>query len=922
MGDPLSRRGFVKIGVGAATASALGMPTFATEAAAAIEVGVDWEKSVCRFCGVGCGLIVGSRDGHVVAVKGDPKAPVNRGLLCVKGYANATMLYGADRLTKPLLRMKNGRFDKQGDFVEVSWERAFDEMERQFKKVYGELGPTGVGVMGSGQYTIPEGYAAVKLVKAGWRSNNLDPNARHCMASAVAGFIQVFGIDEPAGCYDDIELTDTVVTWGANMAEMHPMLWARVIDRRRAAPGTRIINLTTYSNRTSDSADEEIVFRPQTDLAILNYIAREIIERGAVDRQFVDRHCAFATGPYDIGYGMRSNDAVAFPAEKDTLARERRVTLTPEEAIAQRRGGGDQAVVVDQKNTAKAGAHWIIAFEDYRKALKPYTLDFVAELAKGDPDEDLDEFKAKLKRLADHYVDSNRKIVSFWTMGFNQHTRGTWVNELIYAVHLLTGKHAKPGNGAMSLTGQPSACGTAREVGTFAHRLPSDMVVANPAHRKRSEEIWRLPGGTLNPKVGSHITKMMRDIEDGSLRWLWVQVTNPFQSTANANHWITAAREKDCFIVVSDIYPTLSCKVADLILPAAGHFEKWGLYGNTERRTHAWRQVANPIGQARSDVWQMMEFSKRFTLAETWGQHSVPGLSAAGFEDGRLGSVLEQAKGMGYKPEDTLYDVLFATPEALKFSWPDPVAAGRRNGTVEAAGIDWFPEKALFEEYTKFGQGHAHDLADFDTYYRDDVRGLRWPVIDGKETLWRFNEDYDPYVTAGAGFEFYGPAFKSLKRGTLDAPGGGDLESLAGKAKIFFRPYAAPAESPDEKFDLWLCTGRVLEHWHSGSMTRRVPELNAAMPHALAYLHSADAKARGVQHHEEVWIESRRGRVRVVVETEGRNRVPRGMVYIPWFDESVFINKVTLDATCPISKEIDFKKCAVKLYPVGQEARS
>ena len=131
------------------------------------------------------------------------------------------------------------------------------------------------------------------------------------------------------------------------------------------------------------------------------------------------------------------------------------------------------------------------------------------------------------------------------------------------------------------------------------------------------------------------------------------------------------------------------------------------------------------IGGSRCDIALFMEFSKRFTLAETWGQHSVPGLSAAGFEDSRLGSVIEQAKGLGYKPEDTLYDVLFATPEALKFSWPDPVAAGRRNGTVEAAGIDyWFPEKALFEEYIKFGQGHAHDLADFDTYYRDDVCGL------------------------------------------------------------------------------------------------------------------------------------------------------------------------------------------------------
>src|SRR4030067_682183 len=98
-------------------------------------------------------------------------------------------------------------------------------MRRHVGRAAGGPGPPGVGVMGSGQHMIQEGYAAAKLVKAGWRSNNLDPNARHCMASAGTGFMQTFGIDEPAGCYDDIELTDTAVTWGSNMAEMHPMLW-------------------------------------------------------------------------------------------------------------------------------------------------------------------------------------------------------------------------------------------------------------------------------------------------------------------------------------------------------------------------------------------------------------------------------------------------------------------------------------------------------------------------------------------------------------------------------------------------------------------------------------------------------------------------------------------------------------------------
>jgi nitrate reductase NapA len=96
-------------------------------------------------------------------------------------------------------------------------------------------------------------------------------------------------------------------------------------------------------------------------------------------------------------------------------------------------------------------------------------------------------------------------------------------------------------------------------------------------------------------------------------------------------------------------------------------------------------------------------------------------------------------------------------------------------------------------------------------------------------------------------------------------------------------------------------------------MTRRVPELHSAVPEAVVFMHARDAEARGLTQNDLAWIESRRGKVKARVETAGRNRVPRGLVFVPWFDEGVFINKVTLDATCPISKEIDFKKCAVKI---------
>ena len=163
--------------------------------------------------------------------------------------------------------MTDGKFDKKGKFTPVSWEQAFDEMEEQFRKAYQRRAPRALPSFGSGQYTIQEGYAAAKLMKAGFRSNNIDPNARHCMASAVVGFIQTFGIDEPAGNYDDIEHTDTIVTWGANMAECHPILWSRVADRRLATQDVRVVNLSTFGNETSDIADLEIIFKPSTDLA-------------------------------------------------------------------------------------------------------------------------------------------------------------------------------------------------------------------------------------------------------------------------------------------------------------------------------------------------------------------------------------------------------------------------------------------------------------------------------------------------------------------------------------------------------------------------------------------------------------------------------------------------------------------------------
>ena len=829
----INRRDFIKANAVAAAASVAGIsvPVQASNLITASDLTkIKWDKAACRFCGTGCGINVGVMDGKVVATHGDIKSPVNKGLNCVKGYFLSKIMYGKDRLTTPMLRMKNGQYDKEGDFTPIPWEQAFDIMEQKAKETLRNVGPTGLGMFGSGQWTVHEGYAAAKLMKAGFRSNNIDPNARHCMASAVVGFMRTFGIDEPMGCYDDIEATDAMVLWGSNMAEMHPILWTRITDRRLSAKHVKVAVLSTFQHRSFDLADNGMIFEPQTDLAILNFIANYIIQNDKVNKDFVNKHTRFAKGNTDIGYGLRPDH----PLEKRA------------------------------KNAAKAGGSSSIDFDEYAKFVSTYTLDYVSQLSHVP--------KQNLIDLAELYADPNRKVCSFWTMGFNQHTRGVWANNLVYNIHLLTGKISTPGNSPFSLTGQPSACGTAREVGTFSHRLPADMVVNNPKHREISEKKWKLPKGTIPPKPGYHAVLQNRMLKDGKLNFYWVQCNNNMQAAANINQeGYPGYRNPKNFIVVSDPSPTVTAQAADLILPTAMWVEKEGAYGNAERRTQAWYQMVEAPEGAKSDLWQLVEFSKRFKVEEVWDKEILD-------------------KNPEYKGK-TLFEVLYANGQVNKYSL-DEIPEDRLNH--ESRDFGFYLQKGLFEEYASFGRGKAHDLAPYDRYHQE--RGLRWPVVDGKETLWRFKEGSDPYVTPGTDFEFYGHP--------------------DGKAVIFALPYEPPAEVPDRTYDLWLSTGRVLEHWHSGSMTRRVEELHKSMPNALVYLHPDDAKERNLRRGDAVKIISRRGEVETRVETRGRNKPPKGLVYMPWFDASRLVNKVTLDATDPLSKETDFKKCAVRIEKV------
>jgi nitrate reductase NapA len=395
--------------------------------------GMDWNKTPCRFCGVGCGLLVGVQDGKAVAVKGDPASPVNKGLCCVKGYHSVMSLYGKDRIKKPYIR-KNGRL------VESTMEEALNLIASKMKSTIKDHGKDAVSIYGSGQWTIPDGYVASKFFKGGIGTNNVEANARVCMASAVTGFLTSFGMDEPMGCYEDFDHADVFILWGNNMAEMHPVLFSRMLDQRQKRR-VKIIDLATRTTRTSAAADKTILFQPQTDLAIANAICYEIIENGWMNKEFVQKHTVVKSGKTNIGYG--TEDGFSFKDEpKDSSMSELRTFL-----------------------------------KDY----KPEKVEKLTGVSAKD-----------IKYMASLYGDPNKKVMSLWCMGMNQHTRGTWINNLVYNIHLLTGKISTPGNSPFSLTGQPSACGTVREVGTLTHKLPHGVVM-NEEHRKMAADIWGVP---------------------------------------------------------------------------------------------------------------------------------------------------------------------------------------------------------------------------------------------------------------------------------------------------------------------------------------------------------------------------------------------------------------------------------------------
>jgi ferredoxin-nitrate reductase len=236
---------------------------------------------------VGCGLELKAPAAGAEGwtARGDRHHPSSLGQVCVKGATVGETLHH-NRLTTPLWRERTDQ-----PFLAISWERAFSILETQIRRTLASKGPQALAIYGSGQFLSEDYYVANKLLKGALGSNNFDANSRLCMSSAVAGYSRSLGSDGPPCCYDDLDLADLVLLIGTNTAECHPVLFQRLIKRKRkVGDALRIVVADPRATATADAADLHLAIQPGTDLVLLCAVGHQLLARGGVDHAFVAAH--------------------------------------------------------------------------------------------------------------------------------------------------------------------------------------------------------------------------------------------------------------------------------------------------------------------------------------------------------------------------------------------------------------------------------------------------------------------------------------------------------------------------------------------------------------------------------------------------------------------------------------------------------
>ncbi|TMH20635.1 MAG: formate dehydrogenase subunit alpha [Betaproteobacteria bacterium] len=434
-------------------------------------------------------------------------------------------------------------------------------------------------------------------------------------------------------------------------------------------------------------------------------------------------------------------------------------------------------------------------YDEIRKNVEGYSPEAMAAVC-GIP-------AATIREVARLYARSRASMI-LWGMGISQHVHGTDNARCLIALSLITGQVGRPGAGLHPLRGQNNVQG-ASDVGLIPMMYPDYKRVDSADVRSEFEALWQK---TLDPKPGLTVVEIMHAVHAGQIRGMYIMGENPAMSDPDVRHAREALAELE-MLVVQDIFLTETGYLADVILPASAFPEKTGTFTNTDRSVQLGRQALDPPGEARQDLWIIVEVAKRLGLEWT-------------------------------------------------YTHPREVFAEMRQAMPSIAGISW----------ERLERDHA----------------VTYPCTGDEDPGQRvvFTEQFP---------------------------------TANGKGRFVPASIIPAAERPDAAYPFVLITGRQLEHWHTGSMTRRAEVLDSIEPVPVASLHSEDLRSLGVPPGGIISVASRRGSIALAARAD--DGTPRGAVFIPFCFYEAAANLLTNPVLDPFGKIPEFKYCAVRVTAGG-----
>jgi formate dehydrogenase major subunit len=692
--------------------------------------------SVCPYCGVGCQLTYHVKDNRILRVEGRD-GPANESRLCVKGRYGFDYVHHQQRLTTPLVRKpgapKSADFTVDPDdwrsiFREATWDEALDLAAGNLRAIRDARGPQALSGFGSAKGSNEEAYLFQKLVRTGFRTNNVDHCTRLCHASSVAALLEGIGSGAVSNPVMDVLQAEVVLLIGANPVVNHPV--AATWIKNAVKNGTKLIIADPRRSELARHASHYLQFKPDTDVALLNAMMHTIVKEGLVDAGF----------------------------------------------IADRTSG----------------------YEGLAKNLEGYSPEAMAPVC--------GVAAETIKEVARLFAASKGSMI-FWGMGISQHVHGTDNARCLIALSLITGQVGRPGTGLHPLRGQNNVQG-ASDSGLIPMVFPDYQRVDDADVRAKFEALW---GTTLDPVPGLTVVEIMDAVHAGQIRGMYIMGENPAMSDPDVQHARAALAELDC-LVVQDIFLTETAYLADIVLPASAFPEKTGTFTNTDRLVQLGRQALALPGDARQDLWIIVEMARRL-------------------------------------------------------------------------GLDWH-------------YAHPRQVFDEMRLAMPSIAGITWDRLEAEHAVtYPCEREGDP----GDRVVF-----------TQDFP------TATGRARLVPADVIPAAERPDQDYPMVLITGRQLEHWHTGSMTRRAAVLDAIEPEPVALLNSLDLTLLGVKPGDVITVESRRGGVSLYARAD--EGTPQGAVFIPFCYYEAAANVLTNSALDPFGKIPEFKYCAVKVTSGGQVA--